>query len=255
MSTRAVLVAALALAAGARPAAAQSLAERLRQVGTGPVRFSFAARPDVCGNGENISWGRGRDRDWASDCVAGPVRVSLELARGTLVRLRTRVGGRWTAAAAGPDLGLVPAREAAAWFLAQAEGAGPKGEDAILPVILADSVEAWPRLLDLARNPGAPARVRKSALFWVGQAAAEEATAGLAEVAGDAGAEREVREAAVFALSQRPAGEGVPALLRVARTDRDPKVRRSAIFWLGQGGDPRAVAFFEEVLTTRGGGR
>ena len=29
---------------------------------------------------------------------------------------------------------------------------------------------------------------------------------------------------------------------------RDPEVRRRAMFWLGQSGDPRALAFFEELL-------
>jgi HEAT repeat protein len=90
--------------------------------------------------------------------------------------------------------------------------------------------------------------VRRSAVFWVGQAAASAATAGLVEVVGDAALNREVREAAVFALSQRPRNEGVPALLAAARTDRDGTIRRSAIFWLGQSEDPRALAYFEEVL-------
>jgi HEAT repeat protein len=87
-----------------------------------------------------------------------------------------------------------------------------------------------------------------SAVFWVGQAAANAATAGLVEVVGDAAVNQDVREAAVFALSQRPHDEGVPALLATARTDKDAKIRRSAIFWLGQSDDPRALAYFEEVL-------
>jgi HEAT repeat protein len=53
----------------------------------------------------------------------------------------------------------------------------------------------------------------------------------------------------VFALSQRPKDEAVPALLQVARTSRDPRLRKSAIFWLGQTDDARALAYFEDVLT------
>ena len=41
----------------------------------------------------------------------------------------------------------------------------------------------------------------------------------------------------------------MPLLIEVARTNRSPKVREQAIFWLGQSGDPRALEFFEEVLT------
>jgi hypothetical protein len=35
----------------------------------------------------------------------------------------------------------------------------------------------------------------------------------------------------------------------VARKNRNKEVRKDAMFWLGQSGDPRALAFFEEVLT------
>ena len=52
----------------------------------------------------------------------------------------------------------------------------------------------------------------------------------------------------MFALSQLPKDEGVPKLIDVARTNRNPAVRRQAMFWLGQSRDPRALEFFEEVL-------
>jgi HEAT repeat protein len=55
----------------------------------------------------------------------------------------------------------------------------------------------------------------------------------------------------VFALSQRPQSEGVPILIRLARTDRDPEIRRDALFWLGQSNDPRALDLFEELLVRR----
>jgi len=47
---------------------------------------------------------------------------------------------------------------------------------------------------------------------------------------------------------QLPAGEGVPKLIEVARTHRNPEVRRQAMFWLGQSKDSRATKFFEDVL-------
>ena len=58
-----------------------------------------------------------------------------------------------------------------------------------------------------------------------------------------------MREHAVFALSQLRHDEGVPILIRVARTNRDPSIRRKALFWLGQSDDPRALGLFEEILT------
>ena len=51
-----------------------------------------------------------------------------------------------------------------------------------------------------------------------------------------------------FALSQLPRDEGVPKLMEVARTNRNPEVRKQAMFWLGQTKDPRAVKFFEDIL-------
>ena len=53
----------------------------------------------------------------------------------------------------------------------------------------------------------------------------------------------------MFALSQLPKDQGVPKLIHVARTNRNKEVRKDAMFWLGQSNDPRALAFFEEVLT------
>jgi len=57
-----------------------------------------------------------------------------------------------------------------------------------------------------------------------------------------------VKRRAVFALSQLPKDEGVPMLIEIARSNRNPEVRRQAMFWLGQSHDPRAVAFFEKVV-------
>lgn len=60
--------------------------------------------------------------------------------------------------------------------------------------------------------------------------------------------ESSVKEQAIFALSQRPRDEGVPALIRIARSSPDARLRKKALFWLGQSGDPRAVELFEEIL-------
>jgi HEAT repeat protein len=59
----------------------------------------------------------------------------------------------------------------------------------------------------------------------------------------------EVKKQAVFALSQHRGSESVGTLIEVARKNRDPDVRRTALFWLGQSNDPRAVSVFEEILS------
>jgi hypothetical protein len=56
---------------------------------------------------------------------------------------------------------------------------------------------------------------------------------------------------AVFALSQRPRDEGIPALIAIAKNNRDPEIRKKAMFWLGQSGDPRALDLFEQILTRK----
>jgi HEAT repeat protein len=40
----------------------------------------------------------------------------------------------------------------------------------------------------------------------------------------------------------------VPQLIHVADTNQNPAVRKDAFFWLGQSGDPRALAYLESVL-------
>ena len=43
-------------------------------------------------------------------------------------------------------------------------------------------------------------------------------------------------------------GEFPHELIDTARRNRNPAVRKQAVFWLGQSSDPRALTFFEEVL-------
>ncbi len=254
MTNRALggLATALLLLALPACAEAQGLESKVFAKDDAVVRLSYASRPGVCGSGEgNISIDDGDDqRDgWTSDCEHGPVRVTITINQGVATRISTRVGGRWLPKSGVTDLGTVSAPEASQLMLAIARKGGKAADDAILPAMLADSVQIWPDLIKIARNPNLSTEVRKSAVFWVGQAAATAATQGLAEVVGDAALNRDVRESAVFALSQRPHDEGIPVLLATARTDKDARIRKSAIFWLGQSDDPRALAYFEEVLS------
>jgi hypothetical protein len=261
---RAALVPAAAVAALALAAAlpAQSLAARVGAVQNGSVRMTFTSRPGLCGHGGSIyncdrsrgQWTDNRrtpDVEWDDAGVRGPVRVVLDVRDREVTAVRAYVGGRWRPAGGDvTDLGDVPAAQAADYLLSLAARApGKAARDAIFPATLADSAVTWPALLRIARDEQRPMEARRQAIFWVGQAAEQTVTAQLDTLAGDARAEREVREQAVFALSQRPKDEGVPVLIRVARTNRDPAIRKRALFWLGQSRDPRALALFEELLT------
>lgn len=246
---------------------AQPLAQRVASVREGTVRRSFAALPATCGSGNSISRSGGRSNRWHSDnpagdvtydqeCSHGPVRVVLRKQAGKLTRVVTYVGGRWKAASPGTvDLGTVSVREATDFLLfVTSDVGGSIGREAILPVTLADSVTVWPQLLRIARDENQSSSIRQESLFWVGQAAADR----VAPERLNSSYEREpesadeaVRKQAVFALSQQKNGLGVTGLIEVARTNRHPEVRRSALFWLGQTADPRAIALFEEILGGR----
>jgi hypothetical protein len=90
--------------------------------------------------------------------------------------------------------------------------------------------------------------VRGQALFWLAQKAGKKAV-GAISAALENDPETEVKKKAVFALSQLPKDEGVPKLIDVAQSNRNPEVRKQAMFWLGQSNDPRALEFFEKILT------
>lgn len=90
-------------------------------------------------------------------------------------------------------------------------------------------------------------RVREQAIFWVAQKAGKKAVATLKDAV-ENDPEVAVKKKAVFALSQMPKDEAVPELLHVAETNSDAAVRKEAIFWLGQTHDPRALAYFEQIL-------
>jgi hypothetical protein len=89
--------------------------------------------------------------------------------------------------------------------------------------------------------------VREQAIFWVGQKAGAKAVALLKDTVQN-DPEVAVKKKALFALSQLPKDEAVPELLHVAQTNSNPAVRKEAIFWLGQTHDPRALAYFEQIL-------
>ncbi len=230
------------------PLEGQSIADRVSAVRDGQVRMSFTAREGVCGTGRNISTHRGSD-DWESWCEPGPVRVAIDVRGRVIVDIDTYVGGRWRARDNVTDLGMVSAPDAAAYLLSLAQSErGKASKEAIFPATLADSAVVWPQLLAIAKDGGRPRETRKGAVFWLGQAAGQAATEGLGEIVYDDSGDGEVRESAIFALSQLDDDAGVPILIDIVREHPDPNLKKKAIFWLGQSGDPRAVALFEELL-------
>jgi len=236
-------------------AAAAQIEEVVANVGDGLVRFGYETRAgvEVCDDGvrfgdQRVSWRGGVDGA-SPGCRPGPAEVDVRVRDGRVVDVELVVGGA-SRRTPSHELGIVPAVEATAFLLSLAYSDASTGavEDAVLPAMLAGVPEVWRDLLSLARDRDVASGVRKSALFWLGQEAADAAVIGLADVAGDRDEEQGVRNAAIFALSQRPADEGVPILMELARTGDEPETRRQAMFWLAQSDAPGVVDFFERIL-------
>ena len=119
-------------------------------------------------------------------------------------------------------------------------------DKAVFALSVSKQPEALGFLIQTARNH-ASAHVRGQAIFWLAQKAGKQASSAITDaIANDP--ETSVKKRAVFALSQLPKDEGVPKLIEIAKNQKNPEVRRQAMFWLGQSGDPRALAFIEQVL-------
>jgi len=279
----ALVVAPLVAALGAAPVAvpagagAQPLADRVARVGDGLVRFRYAVRAGVCGDGVRgitiashdgtSHFGdvvRSADGGWTTGfCEPGPAQVTVAVRGGVPREVRLAVG----ASPAGGrsrrdeervvDLGTVPASAAAAYLLdLAATPDAPAPSRVLLGAAVADSSVVWPRLLGLARAERLPHATRREATFWASRFACDAVEAARRPLARGDSADRDVRKQVVFALSQRPGDERTAPLVRVARADRDPAVRCAALFWLGQGTgrravDPRVLDLYEGVLRGR----
>ncbi|HEY2460005.1 MAG TPA: HEAT repeat domain-containing protein [Candidatus Acidoferrum sp.] len=107
--------------------------------------------------------------------------------------------------------------------------------------------EAVTEMIRMAKNDES-AHTRGQALFWLAQKAGQKAAGAITDAI-ENDPDTSVKKQAVFALSQLPKDEGVPKLIEVAQNNHNLAVRKQAMFWLGQSNDPRALQFFEKVLT------
>jgi HEAT repeat protein len=120
-------------------------------------------------------------------------------------------------------------------------------EDLLVVLSMHDHPNTVPTLIQFARNDPST-RIRRSALFWLGQKAGVKAAAEL-RYAVDNDPQDEVREHAVFAISQLPHEKSVPMLIDLVKTHKSRRVRERAMFWLAESGDPRALQLMEQILT------
>jgi HEAT repeat protein len=123
-------------------------------------------------------------------------------------------------------------------------------EHAVFALTQSKEPEAVSVIVREARDDKSP-RVRERSLFWLAQTATRSISEEAIRHAIESDPETRVKEQAVFALTQMRNGDGVPLLIDVARNNKNPAVRKKAMFWLGQSKDSRATDFFEGVLVKR----
>jgi hypothetical protein len=104
--------------------------------------------------------------------------------------------------------------------------------------------EQW--LMSIVVDPKEDVELRKKALFWAGQSGvATSELAGLYDRLGDA----EIKDHMIFVLSQRQKDAAANnKLFDIAKNEKDPDLRKKAIFWLGQSRDPRAQQFLIDLI-------
>ena len=238
----------------ARGATAQSLTQRI--LGSdGVVDVVYPSRPETCGDGR--SYVRGvfgsrattyeyDSRDARGLCVHGPAHAAVRVMNGEITRIRLFVGPRDSTLAA-RTIRATPS-ETAEWLehIIESERS-PLASQALLPLMVVDGVTPWQALLNVARSDQRPVDLRRNVLMWLSSAI--DARLGLD--GDDESDDAQVRAQAVYTISQRNRSESVPTLMELARSSPHSEVRKAAIYWLGQTGDPRAVGVYAELLGLR----
>ena len=277
MSIKSILtaVAVTAITTTAISAAAQiPIAQRISGAPNGVVHLQFASRSGTCGNGRDMigfrkalfaehfqSFG-----EWqANNCRPGPIRAELYVSNGKVTRARTYVGGAWARSSERvTDLGIVSPADASNYFFGLVPLLERSGEKSriLLPAVLADAGDVIPQLVSLARDDSRIQETRRQAVQWLGLLGDARVVPTLVAFARSGGAgpvaedvdeddtapgKKGLATAAMAALSFIDGGAGVPALVDLAGSGT-PAVRSSAVFWLGQTGDPRAIAMLHNVI-------
>ena len=245
----------LAILLATLPAAAQTLDAKIRAAAApNAITWVGYRLPKVPGNHSMC----GSDHERTMRVVLeGPreIEVLARIENGALTRLRT-VTEDCEIDATGASLvwlnGVTAAESVAYLSTLVTQGSQPRDRitDSALAALAMQAGDGAADALVAFAKTHPVTRVRSQALFWLSQRAGAVALPTIASAV-DNDPETEVKKRAVFALSQLPKDEGVPKLIELARTHRNAEVRKQAFFWLGQSKDPRAVAFFEEVLLKR----
>jgi HEAT repeat protein len=92
-------------------------------------------------------------------------------------------------------------------------------------------------------------RVKKNAIFWLGQQAGERVLVTLRNMVDSIDTEAELQKQAVDAISRQPKEVAIPLLIKIAQTHAKTTIRKQALLCLGRSGDERAVELFQDILS------
>ena len=258
------LVAAGALASTpVQSARAQSLASRVERVRDGTVELTFASRPELCGDGENVvRWGRithmlpgnmswGHDNQWR-ECVRGPVRVTIGRSSGDVVSIRTRISDRSSRRDDVENLGTVSSREAARYFLGLVPSLGERNSQyALAAAVFADSVDITPDLARLVRNDDVRRDTRQSAVFWISSIDDASVSPTLRGFITDEHLDSEIRGSAIIALGRDDISSEDADFLRRFYQSANANLKDKVFLALHNSDDPRISRWFVSVVSDR----
>ncbi len=254
---------ALGILSGVLSASAQSqtLAQRIANAPDGRVQFTYPSREGACGDGRsymrlniapnsNEFYGSYNSDASLPPCARGPVRVVLEQAAHSVIGIRVFVGPP-AATEGATDLGLVKAREASDYLIALAARAeGSVASNAIMPAMIADSVNNQPALLAIAKDQSRARETRRNAISWLSRdgRVPSALAAPLLAIATDESDNQSVRQSALRTLSRLDGGAGIPELIRLSGDHDGGWVAREALSALAASGDPRSREYLRGIV-------
>jgi len=243
--------------------AAQRLARQVDDVRDGTVRFSYAARSGVCGDGrETVRSGSsftvmpstfGRGHSDSDLCFAGPVRVAIGRRGGETVSFRVHVGGRWNSGDDVTDLGTVGAAEAARYLFDESlRASGNNAHYALAGAVFADSIDLVPDLVSLARGRDGTGELRQRAVFWIGTYDDDRASRALHDLASDDALDENIRGAAIIALGRDDIADDDVAWLRALYPKVSSKLRDDIFLAVSRSDNPQASRWLASIITDKG---
>ncbi|MDQ6717211.1 MAG: HEAT repeat domain-containing protein [Gemmatimonadota bacterium] len=241
---------------------AQTIASRVASfASSGAMQFTYASGSGVCGNGRSwysiggSSFYGNYDSDFSrltsEQCVAGPVRVVLDVSDHIVVGMRTFVGPV-QADGSTVSLGGVGVAAATDYLLSLAASSeGRVGSEALNAALLADSVDLTDRLLAIGRDNARPLETRRSALSALASASTTQIpkiSEALIGIARNENETQSLRQRALSSLARLGHGDGIPPLIQLAARELPSWVGRESLGVLARSGDPRAREYLRAVI-------